>query len=221
MVLSVTGARATSVSCLGFEDRHEDRVFRPGANLWGNVFSNETALMRTSDGGMMRINEFRRIGWRGGNSVLMSMYGTEGCYEEQANSQVWVTTDPRQMTELNDVLACGNITVEQPGVDVDDVVLREFFSGVSKVHPVSRLPTEFSGLPNGHLGSHQFLVDDFVKAVVAHKLPPNHAWASARYCAPGLVAHQSALRGGDLMEIPDFGDPPAYWQELDPSVDIA
>jgi predicted dehydrogenase len=106
MILSVTGARATTVSCLGFEDRHPDGIFRVGANQWDNLFSNETALMRTSDGGMIRINEFRRIGWRGMSSVQMSLYGTDGCYEEQANSQAWVTIDPKEMVDLSDVLRC-------------------------------------------------------------------------------------------------------------------
>ena len=214
MVLSVTGARATSVSCLGFVDDHEDGVFRKGANLWDNVFSNETALFRTSDGGAMRINELRRAGWRGMSSVQTSLFGTEACFEEQANSQVWVTKEPEEMTELNELLACADMPVETQG-DVDKVVLQEFHSGVSQVHPVERLPKEFRGMPNGHLGAHQFLVDDFAKAVDANKLPPNHVWAAARYVAPGLVAHQSALREGERLEVPDFGDPPAHWQHLD------
>ena len=47
MILSVTGARAASVSCLGMVDDHEDGIFRVGANRWDNTFSNESALMRT------------------------------------------------------------------------------------------------------------------------------------------------------------------------------
>jgi hypothetical protein len=41
-------------------------------------------------------------------------------------------------------------------------------------------------------------------------LPPNHVWVAARYCAPDIVAHQSALQGGVLLEVPDFGLPPSY-----------
>jgi predicted dehydrogenase len=220
MILSITGARATSVACLGYEDHHEDGIFRPGANLWDNVFSNETALMRTSDGGMMRINEFRRIGWQGMSSVQVSLYGTKGCYEEQADSQVWVTINPEEMTALNDLLKCQEIPVAEAQPDVDQVVLKEFYSGVSKVHPIERLPAEFVGMHNGHLGSHQFLVDDFVKAVITNTLPPNHVWAAARYCVPGLVAHQSALNHGQMTDIPDLGDPPSDWEHLDPYVEL-
>jgi len=81
------------------------------------------------------------------------------------------------------------------------------FAGVSSVHPVHRLPKEFAGLRNGHQGSHQFLACDFIEAITEKKLPPVHVWAAARYCLPGIVAHESAKRGGELLEIPDFGDP--------------
>ena len=40
-------------------------------------------------------------------------------------------------------------------------------------------------------------------------------WAVARYNLPGLVAHQSALKGGVVMDVPDLGNPPADWEVLD------
>ncbi len=216
MILSVTGAHVTSVSCLGFADRHEDGIFRAGGNLWDNPFSNQSALMRTSDGGMVRINEFRRVGWKGRSSVQMSMFGTEGCYQEQANAQAWVTLadGPSDLTEL---LTTTNLPVASEA-GVHDAVLQEFHMSVSPVHPVARLPREFVGLRNGHLGSHQFLADDFVKAVGTNTLPPNHAWAAARYCLPGLIAHQSSLQAGEMVPVPDLGDPPADWALLDPTI---
>jgi hypothetical protein len=89
---------------------------------------------------------------------------------------------------------------------------------VSKVHPVKRLPREYAGLPNGHLGSHQFLADDFIKALATGTLPPNHVWAAARYCIPGLVAHQFAERKGESLPVPELGDPPKHWEMLDPGL---
>lgn len=208
MVLSVTGARVTQLSCLGLVDNHEDGVFREDVSMWGNVFSNESALMRTSDGGVCRINEFRRVGWRGDASVYMSFYGTKGSYEEQANSRVWVSQDPKDRTDLGDLLRCHSQppTAEEAG-DLHEELVRDFFAGTSKVHPVERLPKEFVGQRNGHFGSHQFLVDDFVKAVANRTLPPNHVWAAARYCLPGIIAHESAKREGELMTVPDLGWP--------------
>lgn len=207
MLVSVTGALLTQVSCLGYRDQEDDDVFGEGKNLWNNPFSNQTALFRTSDGGMFRVNEFRRVGHGAGNCVRTSIYGTKGCFEQQGNAHFWTTLD-RQSRDLNDRMQCGRRslpeTLKVTGGEQDD-----FFSGVSEIHPVERLPQEFLGLPNGHFGSHQFLVDDFVRSVVQNKLAPNHVWAAARYTTPGLIAHESAKREGEILKIPDFGDPPA------------
>lgn len=51
------------------------------------------------------------------------------------------------------------------------------------------------------MNSHPFLIDDFVRAVVSGKLPPNNAWTAARCLVPGLVAHESARQGGKLLDI--------------------
>jgi predicted dehydrogenase len=207
MVISVTGAHMTHVSCLGFVDDHEDGIYRAEANIWGNVFSNETALFRMSDGSMSRINEFRRIGHPG--TVGMSMYGTLGSYEEQVAGQVWISKHAGETIDLRDLLAPRGAPAAPPTGQMASVTSSDgTHLEASAIHPVERLPREFIGLPNGHNGSHQLLVDDFVTACVNGTVPPNNVWEAARYFVPGLVAHESAKRGGELLEIPDFGAPP-------------
>jgi hypothetical protein len=93
---------------------------------------------------------------------------------------------------------------------VHEELIHDYHTGFARVHPRERLPAEFVGLNNGHEGSHQFLVDDFVRACVTMKLPPNHVWQAARYNVPGIVAHESAMRDGESMKIPDFGDPSGW-----------
>jgi hypothetical protein len=41
---------------------------------------------------------------------------------------------------------------------------------------------------------------------------PNNVWQAARYLAPGLIAHESAMQGGVLMDVPDFGDAPEIFE---------
>ena len=62
IVLSVIGEHMTDVACLGYEDRSDDGVFLAEVSDWANTFSNESALFRTSGGGVVRINEMRRVG---------------------------------------------------------------------------------------------------------------------------------------------------------------
>jgi predicted dehydrogenase len=207
MIISVTGAHMTHVSCMGFVDDHEDGIYREGANIWQNVFSNESALFRMSDGSICRINEFRRIGHPG--TVRMSLHGTLGSYEEQANAKVWVTKDAAETQDLTEMLACRGVPARQVEGEMAKVTSADgTHMSASAVHDLARLPKEFIGLPNGHNGSHQFLVDDFVKACVEGATPPNNIWDAARYMVPGLVAHESAKRSGELLEVPDFGDKP-------------
>ena len=75
-----------------------------------------------------------------------------------------------------------------------------------QANDVARLPKEYEGLPNGHMGSHQILMNDFVTAVYNNEQPILNAWRAARYTVPGLVAIESAKQGGIPLEVPDFGE---------------
>ncbi len=61
---------------------------------------------------------------------------------------------------------------------------------------------------DGHGGAEVYLMNEFVNAINESRLPRVSAWDAVRYLAPGLVAHASAMRDGELMKIPDWGDPP-------------
>jgi predicted dehydrogenase len=206
MITSVTGAHATHVSCLGYVDKHADGLYAPGANRWKNTFSNETALCRMSDGSVSRINEFRRIGHPG--TVRMSLHGTSASYEEQHSAQAWVTKNAKETVDLKELLSCRSVPASADKGQMGKVNSADgTHHGASGIHDFARLPKEFRGLGNGHAGSHQFLIDDFVKACVSGEQPPNHVWNAARYLVPGLIAHESALQDGAMLEIPDFGGP--------------
>ncbi|MFP5341397.1 MAG: Gfo/Idh/MocA family protein [Candidatus Limnocylindria bacterium] len=206
MVLSVTGGAMTHVSCLGQEDDEDDGVFDAEVSQWANPFSNQTALFRMADGGSCRINEFRRIGISAGPSVRLSMFGTRASFEEQARGRVWTTRDAAAPEDLEAALRCAGYPDEDParpriGIDAS------FSVGLSPVHDAGRLPASFAGLPNGHYGSHQFLALDFIEACTLGRRPSTTVWDAARYCAPGIVAHESSQRGGTMLEIPRFPEP--------------
>jgi predicted dehydrogenase len=206
-ILSVTGAHMTHVSCQGFVDDHEDGLFGAGANRWDNPFSNQTALFRLCDGSSCRINEMRRLGHPG--AVRMSLFGTQGSFEQHVAGTRWLTRDREATESVDEELACTGVPARShdpmSAVTADDGT----HEGMSVQHPVQRLPREFLDIPSGHAGSHQFLVDDFVRAAVEGAVPPNNVWDAARYALPGIVAHESALRGGELLSIPDLGGPPS------------
>jgi len=210
-IISVTGAHMTHVSCQGFTDNHEDGLFKSGVNKWNNEFSNESALFKMSDGSVARINEFRRIGHPG--TVRMSLFGTEGSFEHNKHGAIWLTKNKNEYSLVDDLITCtpNPLKSELAG---DTELLAKVLSedgthlGAAPIHEVKLLPKEYQGERNGHSGSHQFLINDFITCVESGNIPPNNIWQAARYMIPGLIAHESAVKGGKLLEIPDFGPPP-------------
>lgn len=209
LILGVTGARMTRVSCLGQVDQHEDGIFDKALSHFDNDFSNQTALFRSSDGAMCRANEFRRVT---GKDPL-AVYGTRAAFHDNH----WTLHDGTVQDMTASLQCSASPDPERADWEAQrrEGAQEDFFSGVSPTHDTDRLPREFRGLPNGHGGSHQFLADDFVQACVQGKLPVLNVWTAAKFCAPGIVAHESALRDGESMAVPDFGEPPGNVEILD------
>jgi predicted dehydrogenase len=65
-----------------------------------------------------------------------------------------------------------------------------------------QLPPNVS--PGGHNGSHGYLTNEFVNSILQTRTPlVNIAWALNMTVA-GIVAHQSALKDGELLKIPQY-----------------
>jgi predicted dehydrogenase len=56
----------------------------------------------------------------------------------------------------------------------------------------------------GHGGSHPHLVHEFVSALVENRDPYPNAVQSANWTCVGLCAHESAMKGGELVRLPEF-----------------
>lgn len=208
-VLGAVPAHAVSVSCVGVKDDRNDGVFDKEVSMFGNDFSNATALFELNDGGVMRTNEMRRVGYPSHiRESRFRFFGTEASFEQLAKVTVW--QDKENVHDISEQFETRpSMSLDDPSLANVAPELRDaFVSGLSPVHDAERLPAEFRGAPNGHEGSHHFLVDDFVTAVNTGTLPPVNAWVAARFTLPGIVAHESALRGGERLPIRDFGDAP-------------
>ncbi|MDE8589101.1 MULTISPECIES: Gfo/Idh/MocA family protein [Micrococcaceae] len=209
-VLGAVPAHAVSVSCVGVSDQRNDGVFDKDVSMFGNDFSNATALFELNDGGVMRTNEMRRVGYPSHiRESRFRFFGTEASFEQLAKVTVW--QDKQDVHDMSEQMETRpSMSLDDPSLAHVAPELRDaFVSGLSPVHDAGRLPVEFQGAPNGHEGSHHFLVDDFVTAVNNRTLPPVNAWVAARFTLPGIVAHESARQNGARLPIRDFGDAPA------------
>jgi hypothetical protein len=57
----------------------------------------------------------------------------------------------------------------------------------------------------GHGNSHTFLTHEFISAIREDRHPAVNIWEAIAYTLPGVIAHQSALKGGVSMKIRDYG----------------
>jgi len=143
-------------------------------NIYNNTFSDETALFETSEGGMSRINIF--WGTDGAHGETGRLFGQLGKFDK------------------NTLVVGEGIGAKYEGIGDRKTI--EF--------PDSRPPLPPDMGRGGHGGSHGYLTNEFIMALVEDREPLIDVYEGIAMTAPGIVAHQSALKNGERLTIPDF-----------------
>ena len=189
IVIPITGERLTEVTCIGWGDDHE--VLQ--TNEYENPFWGENALFKTSGGHSSRISVSWHIAVPG--SERGQVFGDRGSY---------IFGRPDGTPDLVYKITKGR-----------DVVIDANGYPEGEVRRWDADPPEYwEALPealrhaSGHGGSHVHIVNEFVNAVIEGRTPAVDVLEALAYTAPGIVAHQSALKGGETMKVPDFGATP-------------
>lgn len=195
--LSVMQTRAISVNCHGFANRSGDPFFATSA------FSNQVALFKMANGASVRIAELRECGGAklGRHSETFRLIGTEGAYSEGRWMQVERGQPPGQTKPCHRGLSDHEMRDPLP-----TAVLAAF---KEVMHKDVADPQSLDFIPGGHQGSHPYLVHEFVDAIATGRMPVINAWLATRMMAMGVSAHRSALRDGETVVVPDWGDAPA------------
>ena len=184
-LISVSGERLTEVTCLGWGD--DDPSHRN--NVYHNPFWNETALFKTNRGNAMRIANYRKGAVKGAERA--QYYGDQMSffYNNPLGPGAMIVRAGKQ-TEKDDGgftrASCIAEPYEQPLWWKTDL-----------------LPEPLRH-ESGHSGSHTFLTHEFIDALLSGRKPTVNVYEAVAYTAPGIVAHQSALKGGERLKIPSF-----------------
>lgn len=79
------------------------------------------------------------------------------------------------------------------------------YAGLEKnLPPTGRPPLPPGVAGGGHGGSHGHLMNEFVTAILQDRKPLVDVVAALNLSAAGIVAHQSALKNGEWLKIPQF-----------------
>ncbi|MEZ5400436.1 MAG: Gfo/Idh/MocA family oxidoreductase [Bryobacteraceae bacterium] len=189
IVVPVTGERLTEVTAFGWGDGHE--ILK--TNQYRNPFWNTTGMFKTSGGHSARISVFWHIAAGGTERGLF--YGDRMSYvmarpEGSPNTVFQISKDGKTVIDAN-------------GYPEGKVARTAY----AQPDHLDRLPAPLR-VKSGHGGSHTFLTHEFLRAIVEDRHPSVNIWEAIAYTLPGIVAHQSALRGGETMRIPDYGRAP-------------
>jgi predicted dehydrogenase len=196
--LALTGTAVASVQCLGSGHLTSERL---GSN--DNPYPLEAGL-------------FRLRGHDMAADITMSFFQTARAYTEgfaiygSHTGVEWPEAEggPLRVHEFGGIPAGGRGR---------SVVVREVFPPdradllPAPIAPFTQ-PVEIAPAPGqppvqvgaGHGGSHPHLVHEWLTSIVAGRPPLVDARTAAAWTAPGIVAHDSALAGGRLAEVPDF-----------------
>ncbi len=190
MIVPVTGERLVEVQGIGWGDGHE--VLR--TNQYRNPFWNATSFFKTSGGHCARVAVFFHVA--AGGTERAQFYGDRLSYimkRPEGSPNTVIRIEKGGKTEL-----------DENGYPKGDVKIEAY----DQPDHLERLP-EALRVKTGHGGSHTFLTHEFVSAIVEDRHPAINIWEAIAFTLPGIVAEQSALRGGELLKIKDYGKAPA------------
>ena len=197
--VSIMNAHALKVSAIGTRPTGYDDFFERS----GLIFSNETAFFHMSNGAVFTAREYREI--TSPHRYEIEIFGTCGTWRD--GRWHWTRHEKDLPIDRGPEIGVQEFTAEQmrDGLPLD--VAKAFM--LAEDHSLTEQDIEnMDFTPKGHGGSHPYLVHEFVGSVAENRVPANNAWQAARYMAMGVMAHRSALKDGELLDVPDWPDAP-------------
>lgn len=181
-LVGVTKERITKVSCLGWGKIEDDwPVLKE--NIYNNPFYNQAAMMLTDKGHMCRCNVF----WRCVADGERAQWFGENASLYMAN--YGVHNAPVKKVRKKSHLP--HVPLEIPKYWQSDMLPE---------------PMRHS---SGHGGSAVFISAEFVNALSEDREPEIDLYESLAMTIPGIIGHQSALKGGEQLSVPQFECPKA------------
>jgi predicted dehydrogenase len=187
-VLGLIGKSTEWVSCLG-SGRVDDKY----ARHYGSPFAVETTHMKLKDSDIHA--EITRSLYNTAREYIESfdVYGSKASFEWQ------------QVAAEEPVIHYGETAKRVPVPDYAKLLPAEIRRFTTKGVYDLEGETHMSFIQGaGHGGSHPHLVNEFISSIVEDRDPFPNAVQSANWSCTGICAHDSALRGGERVRLPEW-----------------
>jgi len=174
--VGVTRERLTAVSCLGWGN--DDPALKD--NAYNNPFLNMVALFKTS-----------------GTSPVPVGYGASIC---RCNVFWLVNAGGERAQWFGD-----KMSMYMGGSGGQPFVIKAAGQpDITTCPDYLHLLPEPMRIPTGHGNSHGFLTHEFIAALVENREPAVDVYEALAMTAPGIVAMESARKGGEQLKVPSF-----------------
>jgi len=183
----VTKERLVSVSCLGWSDGSP--MLRN--NVYSNPFWNERALFKTNSNSNLVVS----INWRG------ALKNKENAYWEGEKMSLYSEDNERKIRIIKNT---NNLDVDDGGFIRYNNVIEEYEQ--NQWWNTELLPKVLR-MNSAHGGSHCFITNEFINSITNNRKPEIDIYEALAFTVPGLIAHQSALKDGETLKIPEFDTP--------------
>lgn len=182
LLVSVTGERLAEVVCHGYPDKSDQYQ----ENRYRNPFSRETAFFKTTAG-----HAFCARVWMTGAEpgIRADWYGTKMSFI-RAGAEIIRTAG---QTETDSAGFVRKLQREEKYKQV------EWWLSDMLPPPLRRA--------TDHRNALGFITHEFVDAVLRARRPAGDVYDAVAYAVPGIIAHESALKQGQLLKIPAFERP--------------
>jgi len=186
-IVDILDKPVTSVRCLGSGRIREDYVEK-----YGSPFAVETAQFTIKDSDVCC-------------EVTRSLFDTIRQYRESFDIYgTKLSFEWEQLMGENPVLYSGYEDAERINVpDTDWMLPKEIGEFALKNKIVDDNHVSFIQ-GDGHGGSHPHLVHEFISAICEGRRALIDSKRAANLTIAGILAHESAMRGGEIIEIPQF-----------------
>jgi predicted dehydrogenase len=188
-VLAMVDGLADYVSCVGSGTVNDEVAKRSG-----NRFAVESCHIKVKDSDVAA--HIWRFLWDTARQYRESIdvYGTKKSFEWQLieGEQPVLHTAKRPEPEIASRVEVPDFAHRLPEP------IRKFTQSIQDADHLSFIQG------GGHGGSHPHMVHEFVSALLEDRDPYPNAATAANWTSVGICAHQSALSGGERVDVPDY-----------------